>query len=483
MTDADPLPETTVQPVILSGGIGARLWPASRRMQPKQLSALVEVRTMIHATVDRLAGMEEASQPIIVTNSLHADAIGREMTRAGRPNTRLILEPSGRNTAPAVAVAAHEAMKDGGDPLLLILPSDHTISAEDVFVAAVRAAARVASTGYLITFGIEPSSPETGFGYIKVGGPIDAFVLRVAEFREKPDAKTAAGYIESGNYLWNAGMFLFNASTYLTELETHAPDIARLSRTAWERAERSDNQVLLDAESFGSINGNSIDYAVMEATSMAAVVPTDPGWSDVGSWASLWDIADKDPNGNAIAGDVIDLDVTNSYVSASNRLVAAVGLDGVVIVDTPDALLVAGKADAQDVKKVVDILAAGLRRELETNGFEYRPWGTVRPIASGPGYRIRHLSLDLGAETPMKSHETRTKHWLIVRGGATITTGEASRVVSERESVLIEPGVRHQVTNSGDGTLEVIEVAVEILLEEQDVERFLGVHGRLEKEI
>ena len=437
---------------------------------------------MIHATVDRLDGLEEALQPLVVTNSLHADAIGREMARAGHPNTRLILEPSGRNTAPAVAVAAHEAMKDGGDPLLLILPSDHTISAEDVFVDAVRAAARAASTGYLVTFGIKPSRPETGFGYIKVGERIDESVLRVAEFREKPDFTTATGYIESGDYLWNAGMFLFKASTYLKELETHAPDMARLSRTAWERAERSGNRVVLDADSFGSIDGNSIDYVVMERTSMAAVVPTDPGWSDVGSWASLWDIADKDSNGNAIEGDVINFAVTNSYVSASNRLVAAVGLDGVVIVDTPDALLVAGMAHAQDVKEVVDILATGRRIELETNGVEYRPWGTVRPIASGPGYRIRHLSLDLGAETPMKSHETRTKHWLVVSGGATITSGETSRVVSERESVMIETGVRHQITNSGDTTLEVIEVAVGLAVEEQDVERFLGVHGRTEKQ-
>ncbi len=435
---------------------------------------------MIHATVDRLAGLEDIAPPFIVTGSMHADAISREMARARHPNACLILEPTGRNTAPAVAVAAHEAMKDGHDPLLLILPSDHTISREDVFVDAVHAAAKVATAGHLVTFGIKPTRPETGYGYVKVGDPITASAFQTAEFKEKPDQETAIAYIESGDYLWNAGMFLFRASTYLDELETHAPEMARLSRTAWERADRLDNRVLLDAETFSSISGDSIDYAVMERTSMAAVVPTDPGWNDVGSWASLWDIATKDSNGNAITGDVIDVAVTNSYVSAGDRLVAVVGLDNVVVVDTPDALLVAGRENAQDVKAVVDILTSKLRTEIETNGLEYRPWGTVRVVASGPGYRIRHLSVDRGAQKPMNTHESRTKHWLVVRGVATVTTDETTMMVGDRESALIAAGVRHQLTNSGDGTLELIEVGVEMALEQHEVSRFLDAHARMD---
>lgn len=470
-----------IQPVILSGGIGGRLWPASRRMQPKQLLPLVEERTMIHATVDRVNRLEAVLPPLVVTSALHADFVQREMALAGQDKARLILEPAGRNTASAVAVAAHEAMKHGEDPLMLILPSDHTISAVDIFLESVHAGTDAASDGYLVTFGIAPSRPETGYGYIKIGKPITGSVFEAAEFREKPDHDTAVKYIESGEYLWNAGMFLLKASSYLSELEAHAPDTARLSQTAWEQADRIGSRILLDAESFEAIEGDSIDYAVMEHTSRAAVVPTDPGWSDVGSWESLWDMADKDSSGNVIIGDVVHVGVSGSYVRAGDRLVAVVGVDDIVVVDTPDAVLVAGREQSQDVKKVVDILASEVRKELETSGVEHRPWGTARTISSGPGFRIRHLSLDLNAETPMKTLKTRIAHWLVVRGVATVTTGDTSRIISERETTSIEAGEGHQLVNSGDRTLEVIEVEVATTLDEEDTKLFLDAHERTER--
>lgn len=361
MNDTDP----TLVPVVLSGGSGTRLWPASRLNQPKQLLPLVDERSMIRATIDRVAGIGSAQRPIIVTNRDHADAISYEMVTAGYPDAVLILEPVGRNTAPAIAVAAHEAMADG-DPLLLILPSDHTIEDVDAFQEAVRLAAGAANSGYLVTFGITPSRPETGYGYIRVGSEITSGVHRVVEFKEKPEAATASAYIESDDYLWNSGMFLIKASRYLEELATHAPDIAAASASAYGAATRDGDRILLDEEIFGGCRSNSIDFAVMEQTSMAAVVPTDPGWNDVGSWASVWDIADKDAQGNVLIGDVITVRTSGSYVRSANRLIAVVGVEDIIVVDTPDALLVVSKDSAQDVKEIVDMLRADDRAELET---------------------------------------------------------------------------------------------------------------------
>ncbi len=361
VNDTDP----TLVPVVLSGGSGTRLWPASRLNQPKQLLPLVDERSMIRATIDRVAGIGSAQRPIIVTNRDHADAISYEMVTAGYPDAVLILEPVGRNTAPAIAVAAHEAMADG-DPLLLILPSDHTIEDVDAFQEAVRLAAGAANSGYLVTFGITPSRPETGYGYIKVGSEITSGVRRVVEFKEKPEAATASAYIESDDYLWNSGMFLIKASRYLEELATHAPDIAAASASAYGAATRDGDRILLDEEIFGGCRSDSIDFAVMEQTSMAAVVPTDPGWNDIGSWASLWDIADKDAQENVLIGDVITVRTSGSYVRSTNRLVAVVGVEDIIVVDTPDALLVVSKDSAQDVKEIVEVLRADDRAELKT---------------------------------------------------------------------------------------------------------------------
>ncbi len=428
-------------------------------MHPKQLLPLVDDRSMMRATIDRVSALDTAAPPIIVTNEDHADAITREMIASGYPDALLILEPVGRNTAPAVAVAAHEAMAQG-DPLLLILPADHTITDDSAFRDAVGFAAEAATAGYLVTFGIPPSSPETGYGYIKVGSDITSDVNHVTEFKEKPDPETASRYVESGEYLWNSGMFLIRASTYLEELEVHAPDIAACSAAAHQGATSEENKLHLHTESFTNCRSDSIDYAVMEQTSMAAVVPTDPGWSDIGSWASLWDIADKDVDGNVLLGDVISVDTSNSYVRTSGRLVATVGIEDMIVVDTSDAVLIAHRDAAQDVKTIVDALMKDHRPEAETDGTVRRPWGRFATIDSGPGYRMLYMWLDPGGTTSLTSHRHRSETWLIIKGVARITTGEISKLVQAKESVYIAPREIHRLENAGDDVLEVIEVDV-----------------------
>ncbi len=353
-------------PVVLSGGIGARLWPASRNATPKQLLPLVGDVSMIRATIDRVGSLGSIERTVVVTNRDHAEAIRGDIAGTPYAGATLILEPVGRNTAPAVAVAAMEVMADGDDPLILVLPSDHTIGDEEAFAAAVTRGLAAASAGFLVTFGIEPASPETGYGYIKSGSEVSPGVFRAAAFKEKPDLQTATGYVESGEYLWNSGMFLFKASVFLAELAVHTPSMHADAERAWTLSDRTESTVALDPTAFGRIDGDSIDYAVMEKTTNAAVIPVDPHWSDVGSWSSLWDIGDKDDNGNVMTGDTIVVDVDNSYIRGSDRLVAVVGLSDVVIVDTPDALLVTTRDRAQDVKVVVDRLQAEGRPEIES---------------------------------------------------------------------------------------------------------------------
>jgi mannose-1-phosphate guanylyltransferase/mannose-6-phosphate isomerase len=358
-------PTDEIVPVILSGGMGTRLWPASRRTMPKQLLNLIDDRSLITATVDRVDAVSPGVTPIVVTNTDHASAIELDMHASGRNDLVLILEPVGRNTAPAVAVAALEIIATRGDRLMIVLPSDHTIADEEAFTAAVEHASLVARDGFLVTFGITASQAETGYGYIRVGEAVSDAAFLVAEFREKPDETTAASYVVSGDYLWNSGMFVFLASRYLEELRLHAPDIAASAQRAYEGSTRSGTRINLDSEAFSACRSDSIDYAVMEPTTAAAVVPTDPGWDDVGSWASLWSISRKDHNGNVTHGDVELEDVADSYIRGGERLVAVVGLDDVVIIDTPDALLVTTRDRAQDVKTIVDRLQRNDRPELD----------------------------------------------------------------------------------------------------------------------
>jgi mannose-1-phosphate guanylyltransferase/mannose-6-phosphate isomerase len=449
----------TFVPVVLSGGSGTRLWPASRSNQPKQLLPLVDDRTMLRATIDRVASLGAAADPIIVANADHADAVTRELHASGHPDATLILEPVGRNTAPAVAVAAMEAMK-GGDPLMLVLPADHTIGDEEAFQRAISFATEAAIAGYLVTFGITPAGPETGYGYIRIGSEITSTVNRVVEFKEKPDAEAASAYIASGEYLWNSGMFLMRASRYLEELEQYAPDIAESAAAAFTSARIDGSTIHLDPTAFANGRSDSIDYAVMEPTSMAAVVSTDSGWNDVGSWASLWDIADKDEAGNAFGGDVLAVDTSGTYVRAAERLVATVGVEDMIIVDTPDALLVARRESAQDVKTVVDALRQARRPELDTDGTGLRPWGRFRTVDSGAGFQIVHLWIDPGGSTAVRTHENDSTHCLVLDGIARIATGDTTRLVPSAETVYIPAGESYRIENPGDDTIEVIEINI-----------------------
>lgn len=353
-----------IVPIILSGGIGSRLWPASRRSRPKQLLPLVGEMSMIAATAERATALPGAANPIVVTNEAHAPAIAADLKQS-KVVARLILEPMGRNTAPAVAAAAIVAQQDGEDPLLLVLPSDHTIGDVNAFAAAVSHGATVAASGALVTFGITPERPETGYGYIRGGDTITPAVTAVASFQEKPDAATAAQYLASGDYYWNSGMFLFRASTFLGELGRFAPNMHQSAVDAVQQGTASDHGLLLDAEAFGSIDGDSIDYAVMERTDRAVVVPCDLGWNDVGSWASTWEISDKDEDGNVASGDTLLVDVQNSLVRADSRLVAVVGVEDVVVVETSDSVLVISRDQAQRVKEIVDRLEEDGRVELD----------------------------------------------------------------------------------------------------------------------
>lgn len=451
--------DTPILPVVLSGGSGSRLWPESRRLNPKQFLALVDERSMIRATIDRVTEFVGAIQPIIVTNADHADAAEKDMADAGFPDVHMILEPVGRNTAPAVAVAALKAV-ELGDPLLLILPADHTIENKQSFHAAIRTASEAAHDGFLVTFGISPSEPDTGYGYLKVGEPIGTGTKRVEEFKEKPDEATAREYVESGRFLWNSGIFLFRASTYLQQLETFAPDIAEASARAFRLSKQVDNRQYLDEASFASCRADSIDYAVMEKTDIAVVVPMDPGWSDVGSWKSLWEIAQKDEDDNALIGDVIAVGTTESYVKAPHRLVATVGVDRLIVVDTPDAVLIASMDAAQDVKAVVDVLEAADRPESERSTIERQPWGAQQILGSGTNHVVRHLWIDPGQSAILDTTDAVSVSFHVMQGSIRISVEGVEKDVAPGESTNVVQGDLTRLTNHGVETAEIVEVEI-----------------------
>ncbi len=457
-----PSPSTVV-PVILSGGFGTRLWPASRRRQPKQLLPLVDDRTLFRSTLDRVGGISGVAPPVILCNEDQEPGIQRDLAIAGSDAATVILEPVGRNTAPAVAVAALELAMRDEDPLLLVLPADHVIRNEEGFTEAVELATWFADRNYLVTFGISPTHPETGYGYIRFGKPLAEGVREVKEFKEKPDRRTAEEYVVSGRYLWNSGMFLFKATTYLDELGRYNPEIVTAAKAALDNAQRKENTIRLDEASFIASPRDSIDYAVMEHTESAAVVPIHAGWSDVGTWSALYDLAEKDDDGNVITGDVELLDVSNSYVRSGGRLVAAIGLDGVVLVDTRDAVLVAKRDRAQDVKTILERLQRAHRPETETDGAEQRPWGRFVTVEQGrgergPGFRVLRLWIDPGAKTSLQTHPHRSEHWIVVSGTARATIGNTTRLVPSGDSVFIPHGEPHRLENGGEETLEVIEI-------------------------
>ncbi len=458
-----------IVPVILSGGAGSRLWPASRSRQPKQLLSLVEERTMLLMTIQRTDAVASAGAPVIVCNEDQRVGIERELAKSGYPDAGLILEPVGRNTAPATAVAALQLTADGGDPILFVMPADHVIRNEQAFSDAVDLAAGFAEQGYLLTFGIDPTGPETGYGYIRFGERLAEGVRIVEDFREKPDAATAEEYLSSGRYLWNSGIFMFRASRFLAELETHAPDVLSAARAALAAAEQDGSATRLDETAFAAAPSISIDYAVMEHTTSAAVVPVHTGWSDVGSWTALWDLGQHDEDGNVVIGDVETIDVQNSYVRSGGRLVAAIGVDNVVIVDTPDATLVARRDRSQDVKTIVDRLKAQNRPEVDTDGTEFRSWGTVVSLESASDHRVLRLRIEPGATMPSRTHERRTEHWTALQGAARVFLDETTTTLSAGESVTIPAGETHRVENaSATDPLEMVKINITTRVPEEE---------------
>jgi len=468
-------------PVILSGGSGTRLWPLSRALRPKQLLSLVSDSTMIQDTVSRLNGIEELAAPIIVCNDEHRFMIAEQMREIGIDPSAIILEPFGRNTAPAVAISAMKANEIAGeDVVILVLPADHVIQNIKAFHKAVDTGYQAALDDKLVTFGIIPGSPETGYGYIKAGNATDnnADVLQVEKFVEKPDKETAESYIEQGSYYWNSGMFMFKASEYLNELEQYNKEMLTVSKSALEQGESDLDFIRLNKDVFEKCPGDSIDYAVMEKTKHAVVVPVDIGWNDIGSWTALWEVGESDNRGNVTHGDVCIIDSDNSYIHSENRLVSVVGIKDHVIVETADAVLVAHKDSAQNVKDIVEELKVTKREEALVPHKVYRPWGTYECIDCEERFQAKRIMVKPGARLSLQLHHHRAEHWIIVQGTAKVTCGDKEFIMSENESTYIPLGEKHRLENTGKIPLELIEVQTGSYLGEDDIVRFDDVYGR-----
>ncbi len=470
-------------PVILSGGSGTRLWPLSRAMYPKQLLPLAGKGTMLQETVSRLASMIDIGPVFCVCNEEHRFLVAEQLRQVTDSVGGIILEPVGRNTAPAVAVAAMQVRRQFPDAVMLVLPADHVIRDVDAFVGAVAVGTAAAEQGALVTFGVVPDAPETGYGYIRAadagtGSDLPDGVMPVAEFVEKPDRETAEGYVASGNYFWNSGMFLFRADRYLEELEIHAPAIFEASGAALERAATDLDFLRLERGSFEACPSDSIDYAVMERTSNAAVVPLDAGWNDVGAWSALWGVESRDDDGNVRKGDVLVQDVTGSYIHSTSRLVAAVGLDDCIVVETSDAVLVASKDRVQDVKAIVQELKERGRPEALTHQRVYRPWGSYETIDMADRYQVKRIVVNPGATLSLQMHFHRAEHWVVVKGTALIRNGEKEITLSEDQSTYISLGTLHRLENPGKIPLELIEVQTGSYLGEDDIVRYDDKYGR-----
>ena len=466
---------TRLQPVLLSGGSGTRLWPLSREAYPKQFLPLAGEESLLQETWRRVAELAEAA-PLAVANEEHRFMVAEQLRQTGAVPAAIVLEPVGRNTAPAIAAAALQASAGGEDPLLLVLPSDHAIADAAAFRAAVQAARAAAEAGRLVTFGIVPTGPETGYGYIKAAA--GQGVRAVERFVEKPDEATARGYVASGEYFWNSGMFLFRASRYLEELGRFRPDILEACRAAFAAATRDADFVRLEREAFAACPSDSIDYAVMEKTDAAAVLAVDVGWNDVGSWSALWEVAARDDAGNAHHGDVVALDCRDTYAWTDRRLVALIGLEDVVVVDTDDAVLVARKDKVQQVKDVVAGLKRDGRGEAVLHRKVYRPWGAYDSIDTGDRFQVKRITVKPGAALSLQMHHHRAEHWIVVRGTAKVTRGEEVLLLSENQSTYIPLGVQHRLENPGKVPLELIEVQSGSYLGEDDIVRFEDVYGR-----
>ncbi|MEZ4353107.1 MAG: mannose-1-phosphate guanylyltransferase/mannose-6-phosphate isomerase [Myxococcota bacterium] len=478
--DARPL----VHPVLLSGGSGTRLWPLSRRAYPKQLLPLVGGETMLQETARRVGERGAFARPLVVCNDAHRFIIAEQLRTIGVEPLAIVLEPVARNTAPAIVAAAMMVAEHDPDGVMLVLPSDHAIRDLPAFEAAVGTAVAAARNGYLTTFGILPERPDTGFGYIRRGQPISgvegAFAL--AEFVEKPDLEHARELLASGETVWNSGMFVFPVRTLLEEAGRLVPEIVSAVGDAVAKASRDLTFTRLEARAFADAPAISIDHAIMEHTRRAAVVPTRLGWSDVGSWAALWEIGRRDEQGNVTTGDVLLRDVANSYVRSERRLVSAVGVEDLVIVETGDAVLVTHRERTQEVKEIVSRLDATGRAESETHARVYRPWGFYEGVAAGDRYQVKQISVAPGEKLSLQMHHHRAEHWVVVQGTARVTRGDEVVLLTENQSTYIPIGVTHRLENPGEIDLTIIEVQSGPYLGEDDIVRFDDLYGRRDEE-
>ena len=466
-------------PVILSGGVGSRLWPLSREHYPKQLLALVGANSLLQNTILRLAEISEQAKPLVVCNEKHRFLVAEQLQNIGIEPANIILEPEGRNTAPAVAVAAFAALAKDPEAILMVLPADHLIADATKFCQAIESGIQLAEANYLVTFGIVPNSPETGYGYINASDSIeDTIALSVESFVEKPDLATAQQYLESGEYYWNSGMFLFKASKYLQELEKFAPDILGTCRLAIDNALEDKDFLRLDSGAFKACTSNSIDYSVMEHTNAAVVIPLDAGWNDVGAWSSLWEVSEQDDAGNVTLGDVLTDNVTNSYLRAEHRLLAAVGIQDLTVIETADAVLVAHKDKVQDVKRIVSQLKATQRSETELHRKVYRPWGYYETVDVEERFQVKRITVNPGSSLSLQMHYHRSEHWVIVQGTAKITKNDEVFVLTENQSTYIPIGTKHRLENQGRIPLEIIEIQSGSYLGEDDIVRYEDAYGR-----
>ncbi|MGC9195805.1 MAG: mannose-1-phosphate guanylyltransferase/mannose-6-phosphate isomerase [Syntrophobacteraceae bacterium] len=470
-----------IVPVILSGGVGSRLWPLSREHLPKQLMPIMGTdHSLFQNTLLRLAGLEDTAPPVIVCNQNHRFMAAAQMQQISMDYSAILLEPVGRNTCPAITAGTLAAMQNGEDVDILVLPADHLIREDKLFAKAVAEGVELTSQGRIITFGIVPDRPETGYGYIRkgnrVGGGKEAF--EVSRFVEKPDDERARAYVASGEYLWNSGMFVFRASTFLEELGRFSPEILKICREAYQKATRDLDFVRLEPSTFATCPDISIDYAVMEKTERAGVIPLSAGWSDVGSWLSLHQVSDKDECANSIAGDVLLEDVHNCHIHSESRLVAVLGIENQIIVETKDAVLVSSLERSQDVKVIVNRLKKQKREEVFSHSKTYRPWGTFESIDTGERFKVKRITVNPGAALSLQMHYHRAEHWIVVRGTARIVKGDEEFLLNEDQSTYIPWGTQHRLENPGKIPLELIEVQSGSYLGEDDIRRLEDRYGR-----
>lgn len=470
-------------PIILSGGSGTRLWPMSRELYPKQLLPLLQDRSLLQHTVERIAYSPQIQQPIIICNEDHRFLVAEQLRNIISQPAQIILEPTGRNTAPAIAIAALQAQMQQTDPILLVLPADHLLPDKILFNEAILAAKAIAEQNMLVTFGITPTKAETAYGYIKAGQAFDYLpnnytAYQVSQFIEKPELAIAQQYIEEGGYYWNSGMFMFRASVILKALQCYAPDILQACQQTFNNKQIDQDFIRLDKTAFTACRSESIDYAVMEKTQQAVVIPLQTKWNDVGSWSALWEVSEQDAEGNVTQGDVIIEQTKNCYLHATNRMIAVIGMADCIVMETADAVLVANKADSQDVKKIVARMKQAGRSEVELHRTIYRPWGSYEILDDNKNFKVKRIHVAPGASLSLQMHHRRAEHWVVVSGIAEVTCGEKIFELHENQSTYIPMGTKHRLRNLTPNLLIIIEVQSGDYLGEDDIVRYADVYGR-----